>query len=110
MYYKTRSTQWHTMAHLIQLKKRSRFSYPVISGYCKKNNEWHRFSYSVISGYCKKNYEWHRFLIHSLVDIVKKQFQRKDVCIHKICALEVSNIVLNLYVVQLICQMLEDKR
>ena len=36
------------------------------------------------------------FLIQSFVDIVKKQFQSKDV-------------VLNLYVFQLICQMLEDK-
>ena len=36
------------------------------------------------------------FLIQSFVDIVKKQFQSKDV-------------VLNLYVFQIICQMLEDK-
>ena len=39
------------------------------------------------------------FLIQSLVDIVKKQFQSKDV--------EYS--VPNLFVVPLICQMLEDK-
>ena len=39
------------------------------------------------------------FLIQSLVDIVKNNSRVK-----------MQNIVLNLYVVHLICQMLEDKR
>ena len=39
------------------------------------------------------------FLIQSLVDIVKKQFQSKD-----------AEYCIKLYVVQLICKMLEDKR